>query len=127
MNQFRDNYFKARDIIAQELKQKYKLTESYKDENNLSLDFFNFSLEITFFIPEGIDINISNHKNEFYNDSFMGLVLKKYPNIKEMGIKLKSLFKTKDHFDSDFSFIYSSLSNKIKFVENEYAELFKTS
>jgi len=126
MSDFREAYFKAREEFAENLKQKYNRTESHKDDNRLTLDCSNYSIHLTFDIPEGDDINVTDHNNEFYNDSFMGLVVKKYPNTKEMGVRLKSLFKTIDFFDSSYEYIHSSLFKKIKFIEEEYPTLLNT-
>ena len=73
MTDFRENYFEAREIVAQELKEKYNLVESYKDDNRLTLDSSNHSIHLTFYIPDGINFLISkNGEHPLSKDSYLG-------------------------------------------------------
>jgi len=73
MDNFRENYFVAREIVARELKEKYNLVESYKDDNRLTLDGTKYSIHLTFYIPDGNNVFISEKgKEPLSKDSYFG-------------------------------------------------------
>ncbi|MCT4638612.1 MAG: hypothetical protein N4A72_13005 [Bacteroidales bacterium] len=121
---FRQAYFEAREIIAQELKKKYNLIESFKDDNKLTLTSSKCSIHLSFNIPDGTDVSITKYKENDVNDSFMGLVVKKYPNLQEMGNYLKEAFKPRESYNTNFDYIISSIKTKVKFIEENFSFLF---
>lgn len=127
MSEYREAYLKTRDIIAEKLKEKYNFIPIESTSRCLSLTNKIATIHITFDIPEGDDIHITESKTPELNDSFMGLVVKKYPDLNDMKRELKKLFKPKEHFDSVFDYINSSLSNKIHFLEVKYPDIFISS
>lgn len=73
MTDFRENYFIAREIVANELKEKYSLIESYKDEDRLTLDSSNHSVHFILYLQDGLSFSISNKgKMPLTKDSYFG-------------------------------------------------------
>jgi len=127
MDNFRENYFVAREIVAQELIQKYNLVESYKDDDRLTLDSTNYSIHLTFNIPEGENITVSEKGREpGYGRSFMDMVFQKYPERNDMIIFLKDLFDNIEQYDYTTKTIKKKLIKKTQFIENQFPEYFKT-
>lgn len=81
MSDFRENYFKARDAVAIELKKKYNFIETHRDNNRLTLDSSSRSFHLSFYLPDGKDLFITK-KGELpnSNESFLAYVFKHYDN-----------------------------------------------
>ena len=108
MTDYRENYFIAREIVANELKQKYNLIESYKDDNCLTLDSATSSIHLTFIIPDGDDVYISEKGKEWFTGkNFMYYVFKKFPLIDEAETELKKIFLDQSESTKDAHFDYS--------------------
>lgn len=125
MDDLRANYFKARDIISQELKQKYNLIETYKDNNRLTLDNNIYSFHLTLYTPDGENISISRRGEEpAYGKSFMHFVCLKYPDREDMIDFLKKLSSdTSDYLPS----IEYKLHKKTTFLTKEFPQYFEAS
>lgn len=125
MSDFRENYLKAREVVAEELKRKYNLIESYSDNDRLTLDSTNYSIHLTFYLPEGENVSISEKgKEPGYGYSFMQIVFEKYPKRNEMILFLKELFSELNQFDYSFQTIKEKLLKKSEFIQKQHPEYF---
>jgi hypothetical protein len=131
MNDFRENYLIAREIVARELIEKYKLVESYKDNERLTLDSTNHSIHLTFYIPDGNDVFISEKgKEPAYGHSFMYYLFEKYPKNEERTKILKELYKNcraSSHFDFSLESIQDNLTIMTNFISHYSPHFFITS
>lgn len=100
MAEFRDNYIKAREIIADELKEKYNLVESYREYDRLTLDSTTHSIHFTFYVPDGDEVYISKKgKQPADGESFRDLFYNEYPSFEKGNEELQKLFRSKSSFD----------------------------
>lgn len=129
MSDFRDNYIKAREIIAIELKKKYNLIESYRENDRLTLDSSTHSIHLTFYVPDGDEVSISEKgKEPGYGQTFMGYFFDKYPKIEDIEQNLKKIFTTpvKKGIDQySVTSQYTYFKDKINFLEHEHPQLFQ--
>jgi hypothetical protein len=127
---FRQAYFEAREIIAQELKKKYNLIESFKDDNRLTLDSSKHSIHFTFYIPDGKDLNITKKGEMPDSDhSFLSYVFRLNQNdIQKTQNNLKVIFEPLDNIDEkDFyssDVIIKSYQIEIQFLTDYFPYLF---
>ena len=84
MSEYRDAYLKVREILADELKEKYNFIPIHNTSRCLMLKNEIATIHITFDTPDGDDIHITDSKTPDLNDSFMGLVIRKYPDLDDM-------------------------------------------
>jgi hypothetical protein len=130
MSEFRDNYFKAREIVADELKQKHNLVESYRDENRLTLDSSKYSIHLTFYVPDGDEISVSIKGKQPGEDgqNFMGYLFDQYPKLDDIDKALKEIFTKLPKKASPYSIdnLYIHFNDKIRFLENHYPHFFST-
>lgn len=105
MNDFRENYFEAREIVAKELIEKYNLTESTNEYDCLTLDSSNYSIHLTFIVPDGDEVYMSEKTKEWYTGkSFYSFMLEKYPDDEKRKSVTHELFKSMSNFDTyDYS------------------------
>ena len=131
MNDFRENYLIARGIVAKELIEKYNLIESYKDNERLTLDSTSYSIHLTFYVPDGNDVTISEKdKKPAYGHSFMYYLFEKYTKDEERTKALKELYKNSrasSHFDFSIESIQDNLTIMTNFISNHYPHFFITS
>jgi hypothetical protein len=129
MNDLRENYFIAREIVAKELKQRYDLVESYKDDNRITLNSTNHSIHLTFYVPDGLDFSISK-KGEpaLSKDSYFGHISnnKTLAEIDEVlnknASKFEPLPKAFDEYETKVILRYFHIC--ISFFETEYPQYF---
>ena len=122
---FRKNYLEARELVAKELKEKYNLVESYRDNDRLTLDSSNYSIHLTFFVPDGDNVSVSEKgKESGYGKSFMNIVAQKFPKRDEMISFLKILFSDTKPYDYTSQTIKRKLQKKIIFFEQQFPEYF---
>ncbi|MCG8573516.1 MAG: hypothetical protein MI810_01410 [Flavobacteriales bacterium] len=128
MTDFRENYLKARKIIAEEIKSKHNLVESYQDENRLTLNSSNHSIHLTFYVPDTEDIVISDIGTEpGHGKDFKYYLFEKYPNNDERAKILKGLYKdsrSSGNFDFSVESIEDSLRIMIGFMSKNYPSFF---
>ena len=130
MNDFRENYFIARDIVAKELIEKYNLVESYKDNERLTLDSNAYSIHFIFYIPDPPEIFISKKgKLPLTKDGYFGHITnaKKTMNeidkaLKSNALKLEPLPKEIDEYHSQS--ILRKFQICMLYFETEYPEYF---
>lgn len=121
MNNFRENYFIAREIVAQELMEKYNFIESYRDDERLTLDNANLSLHFTFYVPDGDEVYVSDKGKEWFaGRSFRDLLYEKYPIDFERLEARKQIFQksSREPFSYEIEEIKSSFRAKLNFLKN---------
>jgi len=115
---FRENYFKARELVAKELTEKYHLIESYRDNDRLTLDSDNYSIHFTLYVPDGNDLSISEKgKHPSDGHSFMHYLFEQFPNHEESSAVLKELYKN-SRATSDFDYSVESLQDDFIIMTN---------
>lgn len=124
---FRENYFKARDNVAHELKEKYNLIESYRGSESLTLDSSNYSIHLTFCVPDGDEIYISEKGKAWYSGkSFRDFLYEKHPTPPDNTEAIKKIFK--GSLRAPYSFeeedIKFSFQAKLHFLKENYPEMF---
>jgi hypothetical protein len=127
---FRENYFKARELVAEELIEKYHLIESYRDNDRLTLDSDNYSIHFTLFVPDGKNVSISK-KGEEPSDghSFTHYLIEKFPNAEERSIILKEASKNSratSHFDYSVESIQDYFMIRINLISQYYPSFLVT-
>ncbi len=130
MSDFRKNYFEAREVVAQELKEKYNLVESYKDDNRLTLDSSNHSIHLIFYVPDGINFSISKKgEHPLSKDSYFGHISQGKDNMNEIEEVLKNNASLFPVISKDLE-KYEVLNNIrffhicLAFFESEYSKYF---
>ncbi|UKN01174.1 hypothetical protein K6119_15700 [Paracrocinitomix mangrovi] len=126
-NDYRENYLDARNIIAQSLKAKYKLHETYQDRDRLTLSNKKHSIHLTFYTPEGENISISDLNADPSNGhSFMYFVTQVYSERENMIAFLKRLFSDVSTSDYSVDAIKKRLEKKTEFLEKNFSGYFET-
>jgi hypothetical protein len=124
---FRQAYFEAREIIAQELKKKYNLIESYKEYDCITLDSSKFSIHLTFIVPDGDDVYISKKGYEWYEGkSYKDFLFDKYPNDDERLMATRKIFKNSTRKPNTFEkeAILFTFRMKLLFLHDFFYEKF---
>lgn len=128
---FRENYFKARELVAKELMEKYHLIESYRDNDRLTLDSNDYSVHLTFYVPDGNDVFISEKgKEPSDGHSFIHYLFEQFPNDDESSAMLKDLYKSSratSGFDSSIESLQDDFMIRINLISQYYAHFFITS
>lgn len=131
MTDYRQNYLDAREIVANELKKKYNLIESHRDNDRLTLDSNTHSIHLTFYIPDGNNVSVSEKgKEPAYGHNFMYYLFDKYPNDDERAKELRELYKNcraTSHFDYSIESIYDNLTIMASFINRHYPNFFTVS
>jgi hypothetical protein len=127
MSNLRQNYIEAREIIANELKEKYNLVETINEYDCLTLDSNIFSIHLTFIVPDGDEVFISEKGKQWFNGkSFKDLLFEKYPIDSERLKILNQIFNgTSRHpYSYETVEIISSFRAKLNFIEDSLFEIF---
>ena len=113
-NQIRQEYLLAREIVAKELIEKYHLIESYRDDERLTLDGINYSIHLTFYLPDGDDVYLTKKGNlPSWDTSFYSYPLKKFPDEGLRKLETTKLFKPISHFEH-FDYSLERLTESFK-------------
>lgn len=127
MFDLRENYLDAREVVANELKEKYGLIESYKDHERLTLDSTNYSIHLTFIVPDGDEVYISEKDEKWFTGkSFKDLLFEKCPNDSTRTEMTKQIFKGSSRHPYSFKtgeieFTYRA---KLRFLQTLFPEKF---
>jgi len=127
MDNFRENYFVAREIVARELKEKYNLVESYREYDCLTLDSTANSIHLTFVIPEGDEVYITEKgKGWFMGKSFKDLLSETHPNDSLKTEAIKQIFKGCSRHPHSYKTeeIESTFRAKLIFLQDSFYEKF---
>lgn len=121
MTDFRENYLQAREIVAEELKQKFNLIETYKEYDCITLDSSTNSIHLTFIVPDGDEIYISGKGEEWFKGkSFKNILFERYPLDNERTEAIKKVFQgsTRHPFSFKVEEIKSSFRSKLDFLQD---------
>lgn len=127
---FRENYFKARKIVANELKERYKLVESYSDNERLTLDSSNYSIHLTFYVPDGKDLYITEKGSlPHSNNSFLAYAFSiNQNNVSKTQVTLNEIYKPMGKIREDELYlsetIIKSYRLEIEFLQRRNPEFF---
>jgi hypothetical protein len=128
--EIRQEYLKARAIIANYLREKYNLIESYNDTQRLTLDSKAYSIHFIFYVPDMPEIYVSKKGTEASsNNSFMHHIFNRFPSLKEAETELKKLFSdgvetTENSFDYSAERLETTFRKKIKYFEENFTNYF---
>lgn len=128
MNNYRENYFVARNNVFAELNKKYNLIESHKDENRLTLNSSKYSIHLVLYIPDGVDLIISPINREpAFGNNFMHYLHSKYPENDIRRDVLKDIYKNsraKSSFDNSIEAIEDNFLIMINFIHTYFPDIF---
>jgi hypothetical protein len=127
MSDFRENYLKAREVIANELKEKCHFIVTTNEYDCLTIDTSTSSIHLTFIIPDGDEIYISEKGKEwFMGKSFKDFLFEKYPIDAERIETIRQLFQecSRLPFSYETEEIKCSFRTKLNFLQDSFSDKF---
>ena len=127
MTDYRENYLIAREIVVNELKEKYNFIVTTNQYDCLTIESFESSIHLTFIIPDGDEVYVSEKGKEWFTGkSFKDLLYEKYPVDTERTKSLKQIFRdsSRHPFSYEIEEIKSSFRAKLNFLQDSFSEKF---